>query len=74
MKLADLSEATHQKIAKVRYDRIVGKHEGLFDWDYVLDDDPDPILSIDPRSGSGIDPFKDSTLSENDIISPIEGI
>jgi hypothetical protein len=175
MKLADLSAATRKKIAKVRYDRIVGKHEGPFDWDYVLDDDPepffftnrpdlplprqqedipefliidnrqvllpiplkhhpnieigrtiwsadgksvtifltdttygsewyeigylavcdkvageefwlailyhewfviepDPILSIEPRSESGINPFKDSTLSENDIISPIDGI
>jgi hypothetical protein len=44
MKLVDLSEATRQKIAKVRYDRIVEKHEGPFDWDYVLDNEQETFL------------------------------
>jgi hypothetical protein len=39
---------------------------------YVLAQDVS--LSIEPKSASGINPFKDSTLAENDIISPIEGI
>jgi hypothetical protein len=174
MKLVDLSEATRKKIAKVRYDQIVEKHEGPFDWNCTLDDDPepfffanrpdlplprqqqdtpefliidncpvllpiplkhhpnieiirtiwsadgnsvtifltdttygsewyeigylavcdkvageefwlaiiyhewfviepDPIFSIEPRSGSEIDPLKASILSEHDITSPIEG-
>jgi hypothetical protein len=44
MKLADLSEATRQKIAKVRYDQIVEKHEGPFDWDCILNEDPEPLI------------------------------
>ncbi len=44
MKLADLSELTRQKIAKVRWDSIVEKHEGPFDWESVLDDDPEPLI------------------------------
>jgi hypothetical protein len=72
MKLVDLSEATRQKIAKVRYDQIVEKHEGPFDWDCILDD-PEPFFSSDPKSVSEIDSLKDSILSEHDTISPIEG-
>ena len=44
MKVADLSEATRQKIAKVRYDQIVEKHEGPFDWDCILDNDSEPFF------------------------------
>jgi hypothetical protein len=47
MKLADLSEATHKKIAKVRYDKIVGKHESPFNWDCILDDDSEAFFLID---------------------------
>jgi hypothetical protein len=36
MKLADLSEATRQKIAKVEWDGIFEKHEGPYDWDWVF--------------------------------------
>jgi hypothetical protein len=44
MKVADLSELTRQKIAKVRWDSIIEKHEGPFDWEYVFDDDPEPLI------------------------------
>jgi hypothetical protein len=46
MKLADLSEATLQKISKVRWDSIVAKHEGPFDWDCILDDDSGNPIDI----------------------------
>jgi hypothetical protein len=44
MKLVDLSEATRQKIAKVRYDQILEKHEGPFDWDCIVDDESEPFF------------------------------
>jgi hypothetical protein len=44
MKLANLSEATRQKIAKVRYDQILEKHEGPFDWDCILDQEPESLV------------------------------
>jgi hypothetical protein len=44
MKLVDLSEATRQKIAKVRYDQILEKHEGPFDWDCIINDDSEPFF------------------------------
>ncbi len=46
MKLADLSEATRQKISKVRWDSIVEKHEGPFDWGCVLDRDSVPDFFV----------------------------
>ena len=46
MKLADLSETTRQKVAKVRWDRIVEKHEGPFDWQCILDDDSEPDFFV----------------------------
>jgi hypothetical protein len=36
MKFADLSAATRQKIGKVEYDRILEKHEGPYDWNWVF--------------------------------------
>jgi hypothetical protein len=47
MKLADLSEATRQKISKVRWDSIVEKHEGPFDWNCILDDESEPDFFIE---------------------------
>jgi hypothetical protein len=44
MKLADLSEATRQKIAKVRWDRIIEKHEGHEDWSCLVTDDSAPLI------------------------------
>lgn len=44
MKIVDLSALTRQKIAKVKWDRIIEKHEGPFDWEYTLDDDPEPLI------------------------------
>ena len=46
MKLADLSETTRQKVAKVRWDSIVEKHEGPFDWHCILDDDSEPDFFV----------------------------
>jgi hypothetical protein len=36
MKLAELSPETLSKIQSVRWDRIIEKHEGPFDWESVL--------------------------------------
>lgn len=36
MKLAELSETTMEKIKSVRYDRILEKHEGPWNWESVL--------------------------------------
>jgi hypothetical protein len=44
MKLADLSEATRQKIAKVRWDRIIEKHEGPEDWSCLVDGDSERAI------------------------------
>lgn len=46
MKLADLSEATRQKIAKVRWDRIIEKHEGPEDWSCLVDDGSDRVIFV----------------------------
>jgi hypothetical protein len=46
MKLEDLSEATRQKIAKVRWDRIIEKHEGPWDWKCLVDDDSDRVVFV----------------------------
>lgn len=44
MKLADLAEATRQKIAKVRWDRIIEKHEGPEDWSCLVADDSERLI------------------------------
>jgi hypothetical protein len=36
MTFADLSEATRQKIEKVKWDGIFEKHEGPYDWSWVF--------------------------------------
>jgi hypothetical protein len=46
MKLADLSEATRQKVAKVRWDRIIEKHEGPWDWSCLVADDSDRVIFV----------------------------
>jgi hypothetical protein len=68
MKLADLSEATRQKIAKVKWDGIFEKHEGPYDWDWVFStaenqqnlefltiDNCPVLLPIDPEQYANIE-------------------
>lgn len=47
MKLADLSEETRRRIARIRFDRIVEKHEGPFDWEYWIERAGVEFLTID---------------------------
>ena len=47
MKVADLSLEAREKITQVRFDRIVGRHEGPFDWDWALNDNNPEFLTID---------------------------
>jgi hypothetical protein len=46
MKLADLSEEKRQKIAKIRWDRIIEKHEGPEDWSCLVADDSDRVVFV----------------------------
>ena len=39
MRLADLAPETMERAARMRYDRIVVKHEGPWDWEYLLEHD-----------------------------------
>ena len=48
MNIRDLPEETRQRIAKVRFDRIIEKHEGPFDWSWWIDEAD--FLEIDGRS------------------------
>jgi len=47
MRLADLSPKTRQKIAKLRFDLFVEKHEGPWSWEYRLKHDAIEFLQID---------------------------
>ena len=47
MKLANLSQDTIEKIKPVRWDRILEKHEGPWDWESVLRWHEPEFLSID---------------------------
>ena len=38
MRVADLSVETRERVARVRWDRIIEKHEGPWDWKYWLED------------------------------------
>ncbi len=76
MKVADLSESTRQKIAKVRWDSIVEKHEGPFDWESILDDDPEPLifenrpdLQVTPRQQEDTPEFL--TIDNRPVLLPI---
>lgn len=48
MRVADLSEDTIEKIRRCRYDRIIEKHEGPEQWDWLFRyGDPPELLEID---------------------------
>lgn len=47
MKLADLSPETRRRIGQLRWDRIIEKHEGPWEWHYWLDNDSIEFLQID---------------------------
>ena len=47
MKIRDIPEETRQRIAKVRFDRIIEKHEGPFDWDWWINEAD--FLELDGR-------------------------
>ncbi|MDQ3814139.1 MAG: hypothetical protein M3347_09335 [Armatimonadota bacterium] len=46
MKVADLSSETLDKIRKRRYDRIIEKHEGPFDWESEIKYDSAEFLQV----------------------------
>jgi hypothetical protein len=47
MRLADLSPDTRQRIAGLRFDLFVEKHEGPWSWEYWLKHDAVEFLQID---------------------------
>ena len=47
MRLAGLSKTTIERIKSVRWDRILEKHEGPWDWESVLHWHEPEFLSID---------------------------
>jgi hypothetical protein len=47
MKLQDLSPDRRSRIAKLRWDRILEKHEGPWDWQYRLKEESVEFLRID---------------------------
>ena len=50
MKLTELSEAAKEQIGRLRYDRIVDKHEGPEPWDAVLRHHDPEFFEISGRS------------------------
>jgi hypothetical protein len=50
MKIGDLSSEVLEKVKAVRYDRIVEKHEGPFDWKSVLKYEEPEFLVVDGRA------------------------
>jgi hypothetical protein len=76
MKLADLSEATRQKIAKVRWDRIVGRHESPWDWHCLVDDESEPFIfanrpDYSPFTRNLDDVPEFLTIDERPVLLPI---
>jgi hypothetical protein len=49
MKLADLPAETRERIRRLRYDRIIEKHEGPEKWSWVVDDYKTDFLVIEGR-------------------------
>lgn len=49
MKLADLPPETRERIRRLRYDRIIEKHEGPEKWSWVVDDYKTDFLTIEGR-------------------------
>jgi hypothetical protein len=49
MKVKDLSEETLQKIKAYRYDRLVEKHEGPFDWEDMFKYYDPEFLEVEGR-------------------------
>ena len=49
MKVRDLSQETLQEIKAYRYDRLVGKHEGPFDWEDMFKYYEPEFLELDGR-------------------------
>lgn len=47
MKLADLSPETRRRIATMRFDRIVEKHEGPWDWEFRLNREAVEFITVD---------------------------
>ena len=46
MRLADLSLEVHQKIAQLRFDRLIEKHEGPWSWQYWLENEKIEFLQV----------------------------
>jgi hypothetical protein len=68
-----LSPQTKEKISKIRYDRIVEKHEGPFDWENKLDRSPlSPEIA---RHFPDYDPIEESAefmeIGSYDVLLPV---
>jgi len=50
MKVADLSAEVRENIAKVRFDMILEKHEGPYDWKWAFKCGDPEFITIDDRS------------------------
>lgn len=76
LRLADLSAETIAKLKTYRYDRIIEKHEGPDDWDYLLQDpDVRPSWLPEPLPGKPDhykpDPAELMHLGGRDVLLPI---
>lgn len=47
VRIADLSAETRRRIGRLRWDRIIEKHEGPADWRYLLEHDHVEFLTIE---------------------------
>lgn len=47
MRLQDISSELRSRVAKFRWDRIIEKHEGPEDWEYLIEDDYVDFLHVD---------------------------
>src|SRR5688500_15157790 len=47
MQLADLSLETRARAASMRWDRIIEKHEGPWEWSYLIEDELVEFIAIE---------------------------
>lgn len=67
MRIADLSPATLAAIRKMRYDRIVEKHEGPETWDWQLNSQDPEVIARNERyksMGAAWEPSSDAEFME----------
>ena len=61
MRVADLTAEQRERVGKIRYDQIVEKHEGPWDWDTTLEygefltvDGHDVLLPVEQENHANI--------------------